>query len=447
MISYVSPLYPQREREERISEMAIKDLAANVDDSSLPLINSATTTGDRTSAIQTLGNIIVSIVGTGVLGLPYAFRVAGWFAGSLGVIIVGFATYYCMLLLIQCRDKLESEEGQEESKTYGDLGYKCMGTKGRYLTEFLIFTAQCGGSVAYLVFIGRNMSSIFASYGFSMLSFILFLVPIEVALSWITSLSALSPFSIFADICNIIAMCFVVKENVEMVIEGDFSFGDRTAISSTIGGLPFAGGVAVFCFEGFAMTLALENSMKDREAFPKLLAKVLAGITFVYVLFGFCGYMAYGDETKDIITLNLPKNWSAIAVQIGLCVGLTFTFPIMVHPLNEIIEQKLKRVDWLQKHQYSNETGSVSKYVIFTTRTLLVVGLAAIASLVPGFGTFASLVGSTLCALISFVLPASYHLTLLGPSLSIWNKSVDVFIVICGLLFAVYGTYNTIVGV
>ncbi|XP_010498215.1 PREDICTED: amino acid transporter ANT1 [Camelina sativa] len=433
--------------------MAIKDLTAANGDPSLPLINSPpseTTGGDRTSALQTLGNIIVSIVGTGVLGLPYAFRIAGWFAGSLGVIIVGFATYYCMLLLIQCRDKLESEEGEEESKTYGDLGFKCMGTKGRYLTEFLIFTAQCGGSVAYLVFIGRNLSSIFTSYGLSMVSFILVLVPIEVGLSWITSLSALSPFSIFADICNIIAMCFVVKENVEMVVEGDFSFSDRTAISSTIGGLPFAGGVAVFCFEGFAMTLALESSMKDREAFPKLLAKVLAGITFVYVLFGFCGYMAYGDQTKDIITLNLPNNWSAIAVQIGLCVGLTFTFPIMVHPLNEIIEQKLKRIDCLQRkhhHGYSNETGSVSKYAIFVTRTLLVVGLAAIASLVPGFGTFASLVGSTLCALISFVLPASYHLTLLGPSLNVWGKSVDVFIVICGLLFAVYGTYNTIVGV
>ncbi|KAG2305817.1 hypothetical protein Bca4012_085393 [Brassica carinata] len=430
--------------------MAIKNVAAN-DDASLPLITSpSATAGDRTSAIQTLGNIIVSIVGTGVLGLPYAFRVAGWFAGSLGVVIVGFATYYCMLLLIQCRDKLESEEGQEDSKTYGDLGFKCMGTNGRYLTEFLIFTAQCGGSVAYLVFIGRNLSSIFSSYGLNMVSFILILVPIEVALSWITSLSALSPFSIFADICNIIAMCFVVKENVEMVVGGDFSFGDRTAIASTVGGLPFAGGVAVFCFEGFAMTLALEGSMREREAFPKLLGKVLAGITFVYVLFGFCGYMAYGDDTKDIITLNLPNNWSAIAVQIGLCVGLTFTFPIMVHPLNEIIEQKLKRIECLQKHhhqqQYSNETSSVSRYVIFTTRMLLVVGLAAIASLVPGFGTFASLVGSTVCALISFVLPASYHLTLLGPSLNLWNKSVDVFIVICGLLFAVYGTYNTVAG-
>lgn len=78
--------------------MAINDVAAN-DDASIPLINSPSSR-DRTSAIQTLGNIIVSIVGTGVLGLPYAFRVAGWFAGSLGVIIIGFATYYCMLLLV-----------------------------------------------------------------------------------------------------------------------------------------------------------------------------------------------------------------------------------------------------------------------------------------------------------------------------------------------------------
>jgi solute carrier family 36 (proton-coupled amino acid transporter) len=55
--------------------------------------------GTATSA-QTLGNILVSIVGTGVLGLPYAFRVAGWLTGSLGVAIAGLATFYCMLLLV-----------------------------------------------------------------------------------------------------------------------------------------------------------------------------------------------------------------------------------------------------------------------------------------------------------------------------------------------------------
>jgi solute carrier family 36 (proton-coupled amino acid transporter) len=49
---------------------------------------------------QTLGNVVVSIVGTGVLGLPYAFRAAGWLAGSVGVAAAGSATLYCMLLLV-----------------------------------------------------------------------------------------------------------------------------------------------------------------------------------------------------------------------------------------------------------------------------------------------------------------------------------------------------------
>lgn len=57
--------------------------------------------GGATSA-QTLGNVVVSIVGTGVLGLPYAFRTAGWVAGSLGVAAAGCATLYCMLLLVSC---------------------------------------------------------------------------------------------------------------------------------------------------------------------------------------------------------------------------------------------------------------------------------------------------------------------------------------------------------
>lgn len=69
-----------------------------------PLLEVAASAGGRSSgratAAQTLGNIVVSIVGTGVLGLPYAFRVAGWLAGSLGVAAAGVSTYYCMLLIV-----------------------------------------------------------------------------------------------------------------------------------------------------------------------------------------------------------------------------------------------------------------------------------------------------------------------------------------------------------
>ncbi|XP_027941292.1 amino acid transporter ANT1 [Vigna unguiculata] len=396
----------------------------------------------RASKLQTLGNIIVTVVGTGVLGLPFAFRIAGWVAGSLGVAVVGLSTYYCMLLLVNCRDKLASEEPLGESNTYGDLGYRSFGTLGRFVTEVIIVVAQCAGSIAYFVFIGQNLHSVFESQNLSMASYIFMLVPVEIGLSWIGSLSALAPFSIFADVCNVLAMGIVVKEDVQRTFGEGFSFGERTAITSNIGGLPFAAGMAVFCFEGFGMTLALENSMQDRRKFPILLAQTFGGITLVYILFGFCGYMAFGEETRDIVTLNLPRNWSSLSVQVGLCVGLAFTLPIMLHPINEIVEGKLKII-----LRNNNDSTGPGKICICISRAIVVVGLAVIASFVPEFGVFASFVGSTLCAMLSFVLPATFHLKLLGSSLPFWRKALDFIVLFSGLFFAIYGTYNTIVGV
>ncbi|KAM5559209.1 hypothetical protein ABKV19_020723 [Rosa sericea] len=348
------------------------------------------------SRARTLGNIIVSVVGTGIFGLPFAFRIAGRLAGSLGVIVTGLTTYYCILLLVHCREKLESEEDSMVTKSYGDLGYECMGRKARYLTECLILIAQCGGSAAYLVFFGQNVSSIFNGHELSVASCIFLLVPVEIGFY--------------------------------------FSFRDRTAITSNIGGLPFAGGMAVFCFEGLGMTLALEASMKDKTQFSRLLAQAFTGIGIVYALLGFFGYMAYSDQTRDIITLNLPQTWSSKGLLIGLCLGLVFAFPIMLHPINEIIEGNLTK---------DSSTG-MGKLGVYMSRTMVVMVSAVLASCEPAFGVFTSLVGSTVCALISFVLPATFHLTLFGSSLQFWQKTLDFFILLCGLLFAVYGTYNAV---
>ncbi|XP_042493581.1 amino acid transporter ANT1-like [Macadamia integrifolia] len=410
----------------------------------VPLLgNSAAGTS---SWAQTFGNIIVAIIGTGALGLPYAFKVAGCLAGALGVTIAGISTYYCMLLVVHCRSRLastSSSSGDEcdEIQTYGYLGYKAFGRSGRYFTESLIVVSQFGGAVAYLVFIGQNLSSIFRTHNLSFSSIIFLLVPIEITLSWIRSLSALAPFSIFADICNILAMAVVMKQDLQL-FDG---FSERKMITS-FAAFPFAGGVAVFCFEGVGMTLALERSMRERKRFPWVLGMAFLGITLVYVLFGLFGYLAYGDQTRDIITLNLPNDWSAAAVKVGLCLGLTFTFPIMLHPINEIIEEKLKQSEWFQKlcHYNSGRGGATEMYLVYISRALVVLVAVMLASKVPSFGVFVSLVGSTLCALLSFFLPALFHLIFFGDSLRLWQRGLDYCILACGLAFAAYGTYNVV---
>ncbi|CAL9145109.1 amino acid transporter ANT1 [Musa acuminata AAA Group] len=424
-----------------------------------PLLEVAASAGGRSSgratAAQTLGNIVVSIVGTGVLGLPYAFRVAGWLAGSLGVAAAGVSTYYCMLLIVQCRKRLweEEEEEEEEEKanellhlqTYGDLGGKAFGSIGRYMTELLILAAQTGGSIAYLVFIGQNLSSIFTSIKTKeqhinpAVFIFLLLLPLEIALSFIRSLPSLAPFSAFADLCNILAMAIVIKEDLQI-----FDNSRNRSAFNGAWGLPFAGGMAVFCFEGFSMTLALEASMAERRKFPWVLLQAFIGITVAYVCFGLFGYLAYGNETKDIITLNLPNNWSAIAVKAGLCIALAFTFPIMMHPINEIIETRLKSSRWFQK--LINTFRCAEWLGLHGSRILVLVVLSMLASFVPGFGNFVSFVGSTVCALLSFVLPAMFHLTIIGSEMRSWQRILDYCIILIGLAFAGYGTFNTISG-
>ncbi len=55
------------------------------------------------------------------------------------------------------------------------------------------------------------------------------------------------------------------------------------------------------------------------------------------------GYAAFGENTKDIITLNLPHDWSTVAVKLALCLGLLFTFPVMMVPVFEILERSLQQ--------------------------------------------------------------------------------------------------------
>ncbi|KAF0910992.1 hypothetical protein E2562_005381 [Oryza meyeriana var. granulata] len=417
-------------------------------DAKAPLLEGRTRRG--ATPAQTLGNIVVSIVGTGVLGLPYAFRTSGWLAGALGVAGAGAATFYCMLLLLDCRDKLreqEAEEGHDGNYTYGDLGEKCFGAIGRYFTEVTIILSQTGGSVAYLVFIGQNICSVFPTGGDEQLPrlspaavVLTVLLPAEAALSFIRSLSSLAPFSILADACTVLAVATVVKEDLQLLAgRGGSPFEGRSAFAG-LWGVPFACGVAVFCFEGFCLTLALEASMSDRRKFRPVLLQAIAGVTVVYVCFGVCGYLAYGDAIRDIVTLNLPKIWSTAAVKIVLCIALALTFPMMMHPIHEIVEARLFPPGrWARRCR-----GGVERAAVQASRVAVVAAVAAVACFVPAFGEFASFVGSTVCALLSFVLPALFHIRVVGAAASAWRRAVDGCFLLLGLAFAGHGLYTVV---
>lgn len=56
--------------------------------------------------------------------------------------------------------------------------------------------------------------------------------------------------------------------------------------------------------------MPLENSMQTPNHFIGLcgvLNQGMGGVTMIYILLGFLGYLKYGDLTQDNITYNLPQ--------------------------------------------------------------------------------------------------------------------------------------------
>ena len=84
------------------------------------------------------------------------------------------------------------------------------------------------------------------------------------------------------------------------------------------------------------------------------------------------------------------------------------TYPVMMHHVHEIFNDKLVATSWFQKLCLSPQL--MKKLVIYSLRGSSVVLLAIVASSVPGFAVFISLVGSTINTILAFVFPTIFHM-------------------------------------
>lgn len=386
----------------------------------------------QSSKAKTFANVFISIVGAGVLGLPYAFKRTGWATSLMMLFSIAAVTYHCMMLLVYTRRKLVAD-GTSEINSFGDLGFAVCGSFGRAIVDILIILAQTGFCVGYLVFIGNTLSNLFNSSPIAFDSdflgtspkifYIIGCLPFQLGLNSIKTLTHLAPMSIFADVVDLGAMGVVMVEDISVF------FNKRPPVEA-FGGLSvffYGMGVAAYAFEGIAMVLPLESEMKDKDQFGKILGSSMAFIATLYGGFGILGYFAFGQETSDVITSNMGPGLLSAIVKLGLCINLFFTMPLMMNPAYEIIERRFSR----------------GRYCVWL-RWLLVLIATLMALWVPNFTDFLSLVGSGLCCSLGFVLPAFFHLLVFKNEMGWKIWCLDLVIVVSGVVLGVAGTVTAV---
>lgn len=411
-----------------------------------------------------VANIFISFIGAGILGLPKAFKTSGLIEGSIVMSVVAFLAVRAMLLLIDCKDKLEesaakgnngptkrkpkgSEAGRVVSNgkeyvqlpvadlhsddgdagadvavaiatpsgsrssspslpkmiTYGDVGYAACGNGGRILVEATLLVSQVGFCCSYLIFIARNLATFV--YGVSDQQWQLMLLPPLFLLTLIPDLSNLAVFSFLAQLSNLFAFLVVFYFDFEHFHLASNEHRKEFSLS----GFPFFFAVAIYCYEGAGMILSLEQSVTDevRPLFRKYFVATIVCITAGYVLFGTAGYLSFGPETKDIITLNLPQDTGldfAVIVKSCLCFSLFFTYPIMMFPVTGLLEEKIAGTGY---------SGRLSGYLI---RIVLVGLTGVVVHIIPCFSQIMGFIGATCCTFLAFIMPAVCHMVLFKKS-------------------------------
>jgi amino acid permease len=95
-------------------------------------------------------NFINSIVGAGIIGIPFAISQTGFFMGIILLVLIAYLINRSVIMLIECglqKHKLNLEE----------LCEHLLGTKGYYLALSSMMMFAYGGMIAYLVIFGDTM--------------------------------------------------------------------------------------------------------------------------------------------------------------------------------------------------------------------------------------------------------------------------------------------------
>lgn len=186
------------------------------------------------------------------------------------------------------------------------------GRKFARFTKVLIlqslFWTYFGTCSVYTVIIATNIQRVSSYYLGDIMGLrgyiALLLIPL-ILLSWVPNLKYLAPFSTVANLFMGISLG-ITFYYMAMDLP---SIETRPPINPDIGQWPEMVSITIFAMEAIGVMMPLENQMKTPQNLVGIcgvLNKGMSGVTFVYILLGFLGFLRYGDETNANITLNLP---------------------------------------------------------------------------------------------------------------------------------------------
>eukprot|EP00055_Hartaetosiga_balthica_P008710 m.33309 g.33309 ORF g.33309 m.33309 type:complete len:422 (-) comp6441_c3_seq1:478-1743(-) len=355
-----------------------------------PTISSREQEGRSTIAGASF-NFINSIVGAGIIGMPFALKEAGFGLGIILVIGMGIITYYSINILIQCGVKIKKP-------CYQNLVSHVMGKSGFVLLSFGQFFFPFFGMIAYSIIVGQTLPKLFDSaFGSSFLShrepvITIFTLFFMIPLSLNKEIESLSRWSLLALTGVFVLIVIVIIEGA--IVDSPDDRGNPLVFANS--NFVQAIGVMAFAYvchhNSFLIYESLENASLTK--FAKVNRISVSVAAFLSLLLGLTGNFYFGDGTKDDVLDNFSDgNTVANIARLFFAVAIMLTYPIECFVAREVIENL-----FFAKYLPTD----LRHYSISLCICLSVLGVAIA---VPNLGIILELNGVINANLVAFILP------------------------------------------
>ncbi|KAI9742349.1 MAG: neutral amino acid transporter [Claussenomyces sp. TS43310] len=375
--------------------------------------------------------LLKSFVGTGVLFLPKAYLNGGMLFSNVILLFVSLLSYYCFVLLVNSRLKVDG--------SFGDMGGILYGKWMRTTILVSIVISQIGFVAAYIVFTSENLQAFILAVSdcktrIEIPYLILMQMAVFLPFSLLRDISKLGFTALIADGLILLGLAYLYYYDILTLVN---QHGVADIVNFNPKDWTLFIGTAIFTFEGIGLIIPIQESMRRPASFPPVLGLVMIVITVVFVSMGALSYAAYGSKTETVVILNLPQDDKLVnAVQFMYSLAILLSTPLQIFPAIRITETEL-----------FTRSGKYNPYIKWQKngfRFLVVMLCAAIAWGGAGdLDKFVALVGSFACVPLVYIYPPMLHYRAVAKTR--FRKGADIVLCIFGAVVMVYTTALTII--
>ncbi|AQZ14358.1 AVT7 (YIL088C) [Zygosaccharomyces parabailii] len=275
-------------------------------------------------------NLVKTIVGAGMLAIPYAFRSDGVLVGVLLVLLAASTSAFGLFVLAKCSKTLI----HPRNSSFFSL---CMLTYPSLSPLFdLAMITQCFGvGLSYLVLIGDLFPGLF---GGPRELWIFGSAAIVVPLCLLRKLDSLK----YSSVIGLFALAYL-SLLVISTFAYDYSTDHYHDVRGNVSwfkiydskGLVSTFSIIIFAYTGSMNLFSIANELKDNSLsnLTAVINRSVAIATVIFLSVALSGYLTFGSKTLGNIMLNYDP--TSMWVHIGkFCLGsmVVLTFPLLFHP-------------------------------------------------------------------------------------------------------------------